>query len=76
MRVTQRIAGSAVLVALSAYGYALQPSAREVELRSLVRSPRQYAEKVLIVHGFLDLGREGDAICSVIRRPIRIEMVP
>jgi len=64
MRVTQRIAGLAVLVALSTYGCELQTSAREVQLRSLVQRPQQYEEKVVVVHGFLSLGREGDAICS------------
>jgi hypothetical protein len=54
-------AGLAVLVALATFGCELQTSAREVQLRSLVQSPQQYQEKVLIVHGFLYLGREGDA---------------
>jgi hypothetical protein len=57
----------AILVALSAYGHAVQASAPEVSLRSLVEHPQQYEGKVLVVHGFLDFGREGDAICNNIR---------
>jgi hypothetical protein len=56
-----------MLLALFLSGCALQPFAREVELRSLVESPQQYEGKLLVVHGFLDFGREGDAICSDVR---------
>jgi hypothetical protein len=67
MRVTRRMAIPAMLVAVSTCGFASQPSAREVQLRSLVQHPQQFEGKVLLVQGFLDLGREGDAICSDLR---------
>ena len=56
-----------MLVAFSTCGFASQPSAPEVQLRALVEHPQQYEGKVLLVQGFLDLGREGDAICSDLR---------
>jgi len=61
------MASLAMLVAVSTCDFASQPSAREVQLRSLVQHPQQFEGKALLVQGFLDLGREGDALCSDLR---------
>jgi hypothetical protein len=65
--VTQKIVLPAILMTLSVCGCTLQPSIPDAKLRALVETPQQYEGKTLVVHGFLEFGREGDALCSDIR---------
>src|SRR5215470_11308747 len=66
-----KMAGALVLAALSTCLHASQISAPEVQLRALVQHAKKYEGKVVLVRGYLNLGREGDAICSDSREGVR-----